>query len=121
MKTIKHIGAQGDVLFIKVAKIPANAVKVDRKGGPIVAASSETGHHHVVEEPTSDYFEVPGDPLVAYLQLGDGTAELGGADVVHQRGWDTHETQRLLGKPGDVYEIHRQREGGLESWRPVAD
>lgn len=120
MKLIKGIGAQGDVLFVKVAKVPAKAVKQARSGA-IVVAHSETGHHHVVEEPTSDYFEVPGDPLVGYLQLGDGTAELGGADVVHLRGWDTHEPQRLLGKPGDVYEIHRQREGGLESWRRVAD
>jgi hypothetical protein len=115
MKAIKNIGAQGDVLFRKVASVPKEAKKVERKG-PMVVAHSETQHHHVVEDPCA-MFEVPGNSLVAYLQLegADGVA------VVHQRPWDTHETLRLLGKPGDVFEVRRQREWTPEGWQRVAD
>jgi hypothetical protein len=114
--------AQGDVLFVKVSRksLPADAVEVPRAGALIVA-HSETGHHHVIDELTSRHFEVKGSPLVCYLQLGDGIAELGGADVVHHRPWDTHETVRLLGKPGDVWKVHRQRESSPSGWVRVQD
>lgn len=120
MKTIENRGAQGDVMFRKVKKVPAGAV-ARTEPGPIVVAHSETGHHHTVEETAGTYFTVPASSLVAYLQLGDGCEALGGADVVHHRPYDTHETIRLLGKPGDVFEIRRQREWTPEGWRRVED
>lgn len=119
MKTATDRIAQGDVLFRKVKAVPKGAVLSKAKGARVVA-HSETGHHHVVEQPGVNLFEVPGNPLVAYLQLGDSCAS-GGMDVVHQRPWDTHETVRLLGAPGDVWEIRRQREWAPEGWRRVAD
>jgi hypothetical protein len=119
MKTVNERAAQGDVLFRKVPAVPDGAVKVKRQG-PLVVAHSETGHHHVVEHPGVAMFDVPGNPLVAYLQL-EGPDCGAGVDVVHQRPWDTHETLRLLGKPGDVFEIRRQREWAPEGWRRVAD
>lgn len=122
MKTATDRIAQGDVLFRRVSAVPANAKRVERKG-PLIVAHSETGHHHVVEQDHVSMFEVPGNPLVAYLQL-EGPCEMGGGiDVVHQRPWDTHETVRLLGTPAgsDVFEIRRQREWAPEGWRRVAD
>lgn len=119
MKTATDRIAQGDVFFRKVKAVPKDAVQNKAKGAHIVA-HSETGHHHVVEEPGAQLFDVPGNPLVAYLQLGDACVA-GGVDVVHQRPWDTHETIRLLGAPGDVWEIRRQREWEPEGWRRVQD
>lgn len=122
MKTVTTIGAQGDVMFKRVDRLPKAARAVERKG-PLVVAHSETGHHHVIEDPFVKQFDVPGNPLVCYLQIGDGgqAIECGGVDVVHQRPWDTHETLRLIGKPGDVYEVRRQREWTPEGWQRVAD
>jgi hypothetical protein len=123
MKGIKDRGAQGDILFRRVSAVPSGAKRVERTGGVLVAGHSETGHHHVVEQHNVTMFEVPGNPLVAYLQL-EGACEVGGGiDVVHQRPWDTHEMVRLLGTPagGDVFEIRRQREWAPEGWRRVAD
>jgi hypothetical protein len=50
MITVKTIGAQGDVLFRRVAKIPDNAT-LQQRHGAIVVAHSETGHHHVIASP----------------------------------------------------------------------
>ncbi len=117
MKKIKRIGAQGDVLFVRVDKLPADAIESPREG-PIIVAHSETGHHHAIGDNVTRKFELPNNPLVCYLQMGDG---IPGMDVVHHRPWDTHETLRLLGKAGDVWEVHRQREWTPEGWRRVED
>lgn len=121
MRTATNRIAQGDVLFRKVAAVPNGATKVKRENGAFVVAHSETGHHHVVTNDNVTMFDVPGNPLVAYLQLEGACEPGGGIDVVHQRPWDTHETVRLLGAPGDVFEIRRQREWAPEGWRRVAD
>lgn len=118
MKEIKSIGAQGDVLFRRVKKLPAKVVE-QKHTGRVVVAHSETGHDHVIESKALRHFDVPGNSLVSYLQMGDGVA--GGVDVVHHRAWDTHETMRLLGVPGDVWEVRRQREWTPEGWRRVED
>jgi hypothetical protein len=120
MKTATKLIAQGDVLFRRVATIPATAVERPRSG-PLVVAHSETGHHHAIDSKSVSHFEVPGDSLVCYLRLDDGLGDIGGIDVVHHRAWDTHETVRLLGKPGDVWEVRRQREWTPEGWRRVED
>lgn len=121
MKSAKTIVAQGDVLFLRVDKVPDGARK-QKRSGPLVVAHSETQHHHVIDDNKVAYFEVPNDPLVGYLQLGDmGDGGGGGVDVVHQRPWDTHETIRLLGKAGDVWEVRRQREATPEGWTRVCD
>jgi hypothetical protein len=119
MKTATNRIAQGDVLFRKVAAVPNKAKRVDGNG-PLVVAHSETGHHHVVDQPGVAMFEIPGDSLVAYLRL-EGPDCGAGIDVIHQRPWDTHETVRLLGNVGDVFEVRRQREWAPEGWRRVAD
>lgn len=122
MIKIKNRGAQGDVMFRRAKAVPDGFVK-SMAAGPIVVAHSETGHHHVVEDPTESclHFTSPTDSMVAYLQLGDECIGAGGIDIVHQRPFDTHETLRLLGKPGDVFEVRRQREWTPEGWRQVAD
>lgn len=121
MKTVTATAAQGDVLFRRVLSLPVDAVERPRTG-PLVVAHSETGHHHAIADRAISHFEVPGDPLVCYLRMDDGLdPEIGGVDVVHHRAWDTHETLRLLGKPGDVWQVRRQREWTPEGWRRVED
>jgi hypothetical protein len=117
MIKISKMGAQGDILFRRVVKIPSYALERPREG-PLVVAHSETGHHHVIESLHASLFSVP-DLLLSYLRF-DGPF----ADVVHQRPFDTHETLRLLGNDnGEAtnFEVRRQREHAPEGWRMVVD
>lgn len=115
MRTIKQCGAQGDVLFRRVSAVPAGFEKRERKGA-IVVSHSETGHHHVVDSEGAEYWESKSKPLVCYLQMGSAFL-----DCEHLRPYDTHETIRLDGNPGDIWECRRQRERSPEGWRRVQD
>ena len=112
MKTISKLGAQGDVMFRRVKSIPKTATVAQPVDGRHVVAHSETGHHHALDAVEGVTMHVIGDPLVCYLRLDAD------ADVIHYRGWDTHETLRLT--PG-IYEVRRQREYTPEGWRRVED
>ena len=59
-------------------------------------------------------YEHPTDPLKGYVVVKNDI----GADVIHLRGFDTHETVHL--SPG-LYEIRRQREYTPEGYRRAAD
>lgn len=119
---VKKMAAQGDVLFRKMRskKIPKDFVEV-RKPGPIVVAHSETGHHHTAEaSPHGELrcYENPADPLVCFLQMGTDCVDF---TVTHHRPFDTHAPLKMLGKPGDVWQVRRQREHTPEGWRRVQD
>lgn len=115
MIQIQNIGAQGDVLFRRVDKLPAGAVQQKAKG-KIVVAHSETGHHHsIIDAMRVSMFEIPENKMICYLRI-----DAEHADVVHERPFDTHETMRLLGD-GSVWEIRRQREWAPEGWRQIQD
>ncbi len=121
MKEVTKLGCQGDVFFCRVETLPSGVVERPRTG-ELVISHSETGHHHSIADKAVSCFEVPGDTLTCYLRLDDGLSEdIGGVDVVHHRSYDTHETLRLLGKPGDVWSVRRQREWSPEGWRRVED
>lgn len=116
MKTIQDMGAQGDVLFRRIPKLPADVTE-QKTDGPIVVAHSETGHHHTVDNAEARLFDkATRDPMICYLQLASDCA-----DVVHHRPHDTHETLRLAGGVGAVYEVRRQEEYTPEGWRRVED
>lgn len=106
---VKKSGAQGDVIFIRVDKLPDGVKESDSN----IVAHSETGHHHTAEGAVLYEYT---DPLVCYLQM-EGES----VDVVHRREWDTHDTLRLVGEPGAVWEVHRQREMGPDGWQRVQD
>lgn len=115
MKKIEKCGAQGDCLFRRVATVPSGFAKA-KPAKRIVVAHSETGHHHAIDDTGVIMYESK-DPLVCYLAL-EGTDH---CDVVHHRSYDTHETMRLGGGMGAVWEVRRQREWAPEGWRRVED
>lgn len=116
MIEIREFAFQGDCAFILLDSLPKDTVE-QPLGGRIIVAHSETGHHHAIEPGEARLFEkAERDPFVCYLRLeGDH------ADVIHHRAWDTHETLRLLGAPGSIWEVRRQREYVPQGFRRVED
>lgn len=114
MKTFKDQACQGDVFFRRVDKIPASAVVVETKG-PVVLAHSETGHNHEFAAGSRVTMYGVNDPLVCYLHV-----ESGGAELVHHRSWSTHESIMF---PEGTFEIRRQKERSYtpQGWRRVED
>lgn len=116
MKKAHKAARQGEAFFIRVDKLPDGLTAVAPIDGELIVAHSETGHHHTVSAESASMYQSP-DPLVGYLVIDD----LGHIDVVHHRGYDTHETVRLLGGPGAVWRRNLQREWTPEGWERVAD
>lgn len=100
---------QGDVLFRKIAQLPAGNLK-HRKSGHVLEGEA-TGHIHRIADADLDVAKV--------LEAGEGQLYLsvsaeGGISIVHE----DHKTIAL--PPGD-YEVVRQREYSPEEIRNVAD
>jgi hypothetical protein len=112
MKTVKQIAAQGDVIFRKVASVPAGYEETE----DLVVAHSETGHHHVASGNITRYVS-PEDVMVSFI------VAKGPVKIEHHRPWDTHEALELLQDGGGdtTWEIRRQREHTPEGWRRVED
>lgn len=121
MKTITKMAAQGDVMFRRVDKLPADAVKQPH-ATEVIVAHSETGHHHVALQ-MQDYYTLPGDrgAMLSYL-VASGALPI---RIEHRRPYDTHETLELLNDTPEIgeviWEIRRQREWTPEGWRQVED
>jgi hypothetical protein len=109
---VKKMAAQGDVMFIRVDKIPGDAVHIEPKDGNFVVAHSETGHDHVLESRNAQMLIDKTNDFIAYLKVSKKT------EVKHLRSFDTHES--LLLSPGN-YIVRRQREWVAEGFRRVAD
>jgi hypothetical protein len=106
--------AQGDLLIIPVASIPANVKAAKADGGHYVVAHSETGHHHVIDRAKAEVYEAADDAFVAYIRtMGDG------AEIQHKREFHTHETIAL--GPNQTFQIRRQREYVPEGFRKAQD
>lgn len=118
MKVFKERCAQGDVMFIRVDSIPADAklVTADSRGY-FVIAKSETHHDHVVKAAPNVQFYTTSDPQISYLQVIEATDAMETV-LEHLRAFDTHEAIRI---DAGIYELRRQREYTPEGWRRVAD
>jgi hypothetical protein len=114
MKMIKKMAAQGDVMFVRIDEIPADVTPVEPEQNRHILAHSETGHHHVTRADGVAYFRGP-DPFTCYLRVDAIGA---GAEVIHERPWDTHETVLLT--PGS-WLVRRQREYVPAGFRMVVD
>lgn len=108
MKKASKFCFQGDVCFERVDALPEEA----KPSKSNVVAHSETGHHHTAER--AEVYDFDG--MTLYMKaIGKSV------DVVHHRPNDTHETIRLLGEPGAIWKVRRQREHTPEGWRRVED
>lgn len=107
---VEKIGAQGDLLVMKLDKLP-DGLKEEKCGSRVIVAHSETSHHHVLECHEARMFR-GADPFTCYLQLA------GDSQIVHERSFDTHGTLAL--GPG-IWAFKNQREYSPEAWRRVTD
>ena len=62
-------GAQGDLLFFLVDKLPADVKKINPNDGLYMIAHSETGYHHVVEDSEEIEYFASSDPMVTYMRV----------------------------------------------------
>lgn len=132
MKPITNIGAQGDVLFMRVDNIPEGA-KPRPDAEQYVVAHSETGHHHVARKRgrSLSVYDDPSDPTVSYMEFRGGPQP-----IEHLRDYHTHETVELLeradatlaaidGVLADAeparFKVIRQRQATPEGWTRVVD
>lgn len=113
-KEFKKVAAQGDVMFIKIDKLPDGLRKIEAENGKFVVAHSETGHNHSIKYADGiTYYANDNDIFIAYLVVDNAKCL-----VEHERGFDTHES--LLLKDG-VYKVRRQREYTPEGFRKAQD
>jgi len=120
MKKVKNgFGAQGDLYFRRLDKCTTDKLKkAEKKDGKYILAHSESGHHHVVDCEKVN-FMTSDNPMISFLELLDN-----GVDILHlKNGKDAHETLRLLGKPGDIWEVRRGRQArpSGEGWEVLKD
>lgn len=119
---IKNVGAQGDVLFLRLGdiganEIPKSAVRVPPTNGRHVVAHSETGHHHVVDAMGTEMYSDPADPFTCYLRM----ETVQHFDVIHLREFDTHAPERFDHGADGVIVVRRQREYTPAGHRMVQD
>lgn len=104
---------QGELMVMRIAEIPAGVKVVASTGDKHIIGHSETGHHHVIEAGQAEIYEPADDAFCAYVRsLGKG------ADLVHERAFDTHEALHL--PPGN-YVVRRQRQATPDGWERVVD
>lgn len=105
--TGKHPIAQGDVLLIPIARneVPEGL----REAKDLIVGHSETGHHHVAEPPKrikAKTARLETDSELVHYLLSDAPY----IDIVHKRGFDTHETVRLPAGPDRAWLVKNARE-----------
>lgn len=80
-------GAQGEITFFRVSKMPAGLVPMgdkDRRGRPIIS-HSESGHHHVLDRAV-EVLEKPNPPAgmrILYALLDQPASLIQDADDAH--------------------------------------
>jgi hypothetical protein len=103
--------AQGDVLFVPVDIVPADATPVPKWDR--IVAESETHHHHMFRATDGVQFFRTQDPFVCFLRLESD------ALLEHHRDFHTHES--IMFPAGSTFQVRRQREHTPEGYRMVAD
>ncbi len=115
MRKFQKIVAQGDILIMKIDKLPVGLVPMERENGKLVIAHSETGHNHVMTAERTKAYTLPDSIMDIFI-----TVEAGGDALIHERPFDTHAPFEF----GEgTYQIRRQRERAYvpEGFRRVED
>lgn len=113
MNSFKKMAAQGDVLFIKVDRIPDGLEQSKAENGYHIVTHSETGHHHVVMERSAQMLIDKTNEFIAYLDIKED------CQIDHLRNHDTH--RPISFKKGDKIQVRRQREYTPEGFRKAQD
>jgi hypothetical protein len=112
-KTFSKIAAQGDFIIIRIDALPDDIEPIDPEEGRYVIAHSETGHNHVMAAAGVKAFALKKPDIYSlFLQVDEPT------DIVHLRGFDTHEPIRVS---QGLYMVRRQREYTPEGFRRAQD
>jgi hypothetical protein len=93
---------QGDLLIVKIAKIPDDAIKQNNR---VLAEGEATGHLHELDK--GEVYEKEG---VLYFKVDSNES----ATLIHP------EHKAVTFEPGE-YKVIRQREYEPRGWRRVAD
>lgn len=119
MKTFKNMAAQGDLIILRIKKLPDNLVKVDPVEGKIVVAHSESGHDHVMVLERPDVVRAYKDKDTSEVDLYEMFFEIDEPTrIEHLRSFDTHKSLQV---PAGKFMIKRQREHVPEGFRRAAD
>ncbi len=108
MKRIKKAAFQGDMMLMKVNKLPRGVTPE----ATVILAHSETGHHHVLDAAPGTFEVFRADPTTMYVSLTEP------GKIIHKRDFDTHEPIEL---DKGIWKVRRQREWAPEGWQVVAD
>lgn len=122
-KVIK--GHQGDVQYMSIDSLPADAKRIDKKP---VALGEHSGHQHVV---TGDYEMFEDEKSNIFITVGNAGAVL---QHIHESNFKSFDTKALIGKadhnactktlvPGKVYKfgIHQRYEPFKKVFEKVQD
>lgn len=112
-KQFDKMAAQGDVMFIKVDKLPSGLKASKAENGYHIVTHSETGHHHVVLEKSARMLIDETNEFIAYLQVSED------CEIKHLREHDTHES--IAFNQGDIIQVRRQREYTPQGLRKAQD
>ena len=121
MNVINKTARQGDVMLVRVAKLPAGLIPTERdKIGRIVLANGErSGHAHAIRDPFVQSFRLAGtqaDPTgvsggVDYIEVGGSSV----ATLSHEYASGQMAEHLPITLPPGVYKIALQREYSPEA------
>lgn len=117
MKTFENVAAQGDLLIVRIDRLPDDIKPLSAERGAYIVAHSETGHHHVIDAVPNVKWFTGGDSMVSYLQVVEAT-DTTECLLRHLREFDTHETIKI---PSGTFELRRQEEYSPAGWKRVED
>jgi hypothetical protein len=101
---------QGDVLVLRVARLPKGTKAIQRQGRIVLAHGEVTGHAHAIADSETQEFslEQAGVAVRRFLKV---------VSEAHVK----HEEHATIALPAGLYEIVQQREYSPDAIRNVAD
>ena len=126
MNVIEKTARQGDVMLVRVDKLPAGliATKRDKIGRIVLAHGERSGHGHAIRDPFVCGFRLAttgDDPTgvsggVDYIEVGGS-----GATLAHEYESGQMAEHEPIGLPPGVYKVALQREYSPAGIRRAAD
>ena len=101
---------QGDVMFVRIDKLPEGA-KLQKEASSYVVAHSESGHDHIARGKGNRYHTTDGNDRLSFLEARGPT------EVEHMKdGPDAHDTVTLL---ADIERTLKENEDMVSYWKVI--